>query len=80
MPFDLVVTTRSDLERHAENRGLIYRAVLREGREVYAAEGTGPGSPSHWLRHARSELSPASDLLPLATGVPDQSCRGGGAV
>ena len=37
VPFDLVVTTRSDLERHAENRGLIYRAVLREGREVYAA-------------------------------------------
>lgn len=37
VPFDLVVTTRSDLERHAENRGLIYRAALREGREVYAA-------------------------------------------
>ena len=37
VPFDLVVTTRSDLELHAENRGLIYRAALREGREIYAA-------------------------------------------
>ncbi len=37
VPFDLVVATCSDLEQHAENRGLIYRAVLREGREIYAA-------------------------------------------
>lgn len=36
-PFDLVVATRSDLEQHADNKGLIYRSVLREGREVYAA-------------------------------------------
>ena len=36
VPFDLVVATRGDLERHAENCGLIYRAALREGREIYA--------------------------------------------
>jgi len=35
VPFDLVVATRSDLERHADNRGLIYRTALREGREIY---------------------------------------------
>ena len=36
VPFDLVVATRGDIERHADNRGLIYRTALREGREVYA--------------------------------------------
>ncbi len=37
VPFDLVVATRGDLERHADNKGLIYRTALQEGREVYAA-------------------------------------------
>jgi predicted nucleotidyltransferase len=37
IPFDLVVATRSDLEQHADNRGLIYRSALQEGREVYVA-------------------------------------------
>jgi predicted nucleotidyltransferase len=37
VPFDLVVATSKDLEEHADNPGLIYRTVLREGREVYAA-------------------------------------------
>ena len=37
VPFDLVVATQGDLEQHAENRGLVYRTALREGREVYAA-------------------------------------------
>jgi predicted nucleotidyltransferase len=39
MPFgvDVVVTTRSHLERHAANIGLIYRTILEEGRELYAA-------------------------------------------
>jgi len=36
-PFDILVTTVSDLERHKDNIGLIYRTVLREGKEVYAA-------------------------------------------
>ena len=33
---DFLVTTPSILERHRDNRGLIYREVLRTGREVYA--------------------------------------------
>ena len=37
MPFDIVVTTPSDLDRHRDNPGLIYRNILREGVEVYAA-------------------------------------------
>lgn len=37
VPFDIVVATPGDLERHKDNIGLIYRAVLSEGREVYAA-------------------------------------------
>jgi predicted nucleotidyltransferase len=37
VPFDLVVATRSDLEQHADNRGLIFRSALREGRELYVA-------------------------------------------
>lgn len=36
-PFDLIVATPSDLEKHKDNGGLIYRDILHEGREVYAA-------------------------------------------
>ncbi len=36
-PFDLVVATVGDLERHRENVGLIYHTVLREGRTLYNA-------------------------------------------
>ena len=36
IPFDIVVATPLDLIRHKDNIGLIYRSVLREGREVYA--------------------------------------------
>lgn len=36
-PVDIVVTTPSLLERHKDNVGLIYRTVLAEGEEVYAA-------------------------------------------
>ena len=36
-PFDILVATPDDLERHKDNIGLIYRTILREGREVYAA-------------------------------------------
>ena len=35
--FDILVATPSDLERHRDNPGLIYQAVLEEGKEVYAA-------------------------------------------
>ena len=37
MPVDFLVTTSSILGKHAETLGLIYRTVLREGRELYAA-------------------------------------------
>jgi len=37
IPFDILVTTPSTLEKHKDNIGLIYRAILREGREIYAA-------------------------------------------
>ena len=36
VPFDILVATPSLLERHKDNIGLIYRQVLREGREIYA--------------------------------------------
>lgn len=36
-PVDILVTTPDVLEQHENNIGLIYRTVLAEGREVYAA-------------------------------------------
>jgi len=36
-PFDIIVATPSDLEKHKNNIGLIYKTILQEGREVYAA-------------------------------------------
>ena len=37
VPFDILVATSGDLEKHKDNIGLIYRTILQEGREVYAA-------------------------------------------
>ncbi|HVN80901.1 MAG TPA: nucleotidyltransferase domain-containing protein [Terriglobia bacterium] len=39
IPFgvDLIVTTPSILERHREHIGLVYRTILKEGKELYAA-------------------------------------------
>jgi predicted nucleotidyltransferase len=37
VPFDILVATPADLEKHKDNIGLVYRMVLREGKEVYAA-------------------------------------------
>ena len=37
IPFDIIVSTPSDLEKHKNNIGLIYRSVLQEGKELYAA-------------------------------------------
>jgi len=37
VPFDILVATPGDLARHKDDLGLIYRTVLQEGREVYAA-------------------------------------------
>lgn len=36
-PFDVLVATPDDLERHRNNPWLIYRDVLKEGRTLYAA-------------------------------------------
>jgi predicted nucleotidyltransferase len=37
VPFDILVATPGDLVRHKDNIGLIYRVILREGKEIYAA-------------------------------------------
>jgi predicted nucleotidyltransferase len=37
LPFDIVVATPDDLEKYGTSPGLIYRHILREGRELYAA-------------------------------------------
>ncbi len=34
---DFLVATPSDLERNRNNVGLIYRTILQEGKELYAA-------------------------------------------
>ena len=36
-PVDVVVATPTDLARYGRSIGLIYRTVLEEGRELYAA-------------------------------------------
>ena len=38
IPFDLLVATPSDQQKHQWNIGLIYSAILQEGIEVYAAD------------------------------------------
>ena len=37
IPFDLIVATPQDLEKHRDNSGLIYKNALREGRVLYVA-------------------------------------------
>ena len=37
VPFDILVATPADLQKHKDNIGLIYRTILQEGKEVYAA-------------------------------------------
>lgn len=37
VPFDILVATPDDLEKHKDNIGLIYRAVLQEGKEIYVS-------------------------------------------
>lgn len=36
VPFDIIVSTPVDLEKHKNNIGLIYKTILEEGKEVYA--------------------------------------------
>ncbi len=42
-PFDLIIATPKDLETHGDNIGLIYRTILQEGKELYAAPGNATG-------------------------------------
>ena len=37
LSVDIIVATPSDLARHRDNVGLIYRTILTEGKELYAA-------------------------------------------
>lgn len=37
VPFDLLVATPGDLEKHKDNIGLIYRNILLEGKVVYGS-------------------------------------------
>jgi hypothetical protein len=37
VPFDILVATPRVLEKHKDNIGLIYRTILKEGKEIYAA-------------------------------------------
>ena len=37
VPYDVVVATPSDLEKYGNSIGLIYKTILEEGRELYAA-------------------------------------------
>ena len=37
VPFDIVVATEGDIERHRDVLGYVYRRALAEGRDVYAA-------------------------------------------
>ena len=37
VPFDVIVATPGDLVRYGNSPGLIYRDVLRDGKDIYAA-------------------------------------------
>ncbi|MCH8113145.1 MAG: nucleotidyltransferase domain-containing protein, partial [Proteobacteria bacterium] len=37
VPFDVVVATPSDLQKHRDNPGLIYQQALQEGKMLYVA-------------------------------------------
>ncbi len=37
VPFDVLVATENDLEKYKDDKSLIYRAILLEGKELYAA-------------------------------------------
>jgi predicted nucleotidyltransferase len=36
-PVDIVIATETDLKRYADDIGFIYRRVLKEGKQLYAA-------------------------------------------
>jgi hypothetical protein len=33
--FEVLVATPSDLDKHRDNVGFVYRTILREGKDVY---------------------------------------------
>ncbi|MEW6238761.1 MAG: nucleotidyltransferase domain-containing protein [Candidatus Omnitrophota bacterium] len=37
LPVDILVATPADLEKHKDNIGLIYKTVLKEGRDIYVS-------------------------------------------
>lgn len=37
LPVDVIVATPSDMEKYRNSPGLIYREIVKEGRELYAA-------------------------------------------
>ena len=37
VPVDILVATPSDLEKYGNSIGLVYRTILKEGRDLYAA-------------------------------------------
>ncbi len=37
IPVDVLVATPTDLKQHKDDSSLVYAAILREGREIYAA-------------------------------------------
>ena len=37
VPVDVLVATPSDLEQYGQSVGLVYKTILREGKELYAA-------------------------------------------
>ena len=37
LPYEIIVATPGDLEKHKDNLGLIYHTVLTEGKLLYAA-------------------------------------------
>lgn len=37
VPLDIVVAACSDLRKHADTPGLVYREILRDGKLLYAA-------------------------------------------
>jgi predicted nucleotidyltransferase len=37
IPYDLIVTTETDLIKYRDEPGLIYYSALRNGKEIYAA-------------------------------------------
>ena len=36
-PVDIIVATPRDLDKYKDRIGLVYRHILREGKEIYAA-------------------------------------------